>query len=627
MTETRLLARRSRRLAVLLLAVTGAPAVTLVWLGLQLLQQERSLQAQRGVERQQAALGEVIRSLDASLTDAEHFIGSGVLPHGMARLTLAGDGVVAEPADRIVWLPARRPLPGVEARRFADAERQEFQGQEVALASYQEAARSSVGPVRAGALLRAARVLRRQRHWDEALAAYERLAQIDGLEIEGAPSDLQARRAFVSVLEEAGRVDQMRAGAAALETDLLGGRWALDRPAWELATGDLARWLGRPVPVAPDRVVMSAVAEQLWQRTLREPQPARRGLVVVDGSMVTVLFESKGPEVIALAITPATVRAWSDRAARSAAWQAQISLGGSAATETGFLKAAASDSGLPWTVAVGPIADASMAAEFQTRRRLLAVGLAAILLLLGGGSYFLWQVVEREMAVARLQTDFVAAVSHELRTPLTALRHVTELLAEDDEMPKSTRAAFYEALGRNTDRLHRLVESLLDFARMESGRKPYDPQPVDAGALASEVVADFSAQRDPQSVAIEVDLETPVPRIRADRASLATALWNLLDNAIKYSPAGGPVRVSVRSHPAGVAIAVGDRGLGVPPRERAEIFQRFVRGAQARQLGIKGTGLGLAMASRIAEAHGGHIELDSEEGAGSTFRLVLPAMS
>ena len=626
MTETRLLARRSRRLALLLLAVTGPPAATLVWLGLQLLQQERSLQAQRGAERQQAALGHVVRSLEGSLADAERHL-AGPVPDGMTRLTLSADGVVAEPPDRILWLPARRPLPGVESRRFADAERLEFQGQDVALASYQEAARSSVAPVKAGALMRAARVLRRQRQWDQALAAYGRLARIEGLEIEGAPSDLQARRAFASVLEDAGRVDQMRAAAAALEADLLGGRWSLDRPAWELATGDLARWLGRPVAVSPDRVMMSAVAEQLWQRARRGPQPAQRGFVVVDGAMVTMLFESRGPDVVALAITPATVQAWSDRAARSAAWQARISLGESLATETGFLKAPASDSGLPWTVAVGPIADASMVAEFQTRRRLLAVGLAAILLLLGGGSYFLWRVVEREMAVARVQTDFVAAVSHELRTPLTALRHVTELLAEDDEMPKSTRAAFYEALGRNTDRLHRLVESLLDFARMESGRKPYDPQPLDAGALASEVVADFSAQHAPEALAIEVDLETPVPRIRADRASLSTALWNLLDNAIKYSPGGGLVRVSVRSHPAGVAIAVGDRGLGVPTRERAEIFQRFVRGAQARQLGIKGTGLGLAMASRIAEAHGGHIELDSEEGAGSTFRLVLPAMS
>jgi two-component system, OmpR family, phosphate regulon sensor histidine kinase PhoR len=431
----------------------------------------------------------------------------------------------------------------------------------------------------------------------------------------------------VSVLEDAAWTDRMRVAAGALEADLLGGRWALDRPAWDLTTADLARWLGRPTLASPDRAVVSAAAEQLWQRRLRASEAARHALLVLDAAAVTVLLEPRGDSVVALAIAPATTQAWADRAARLAPGRPTVSLGASPATSTGLLKAPASDTGLPWAVAVGPIADASLNAEFETRRRLLALGLVAILVLLGGGSYFLWRVVEREMAVARLQTDFVAAVSHELRTPLTALRHVTELLAEDDQMPQQARAAFYEALGRNTDRLQRLVESLLDFARLESGRKPYDPQPLDAGALASDVVADFSAQHAPQALAIEVDLETPAPRIRADRASLSTALWNLLDNAIKYSPPGGTVRVSVRSHPAGVAIAVGDRGLGVPARERAEIFQRFVRGAHARQLGIKGTGLGLAMASRVAEAHGGHIELDSEEGAGSTFRLVLPAMS
>ena len=201
------------------------------------------------------------------------------------------------------------------------------------------------------------------------------------------------------------------------------------------------------------------------------------------------------------------------------------------------------------------------------------------------------------------------------------------MLEEDDELPKETRAAFYEALGRNTERLHRLVESLLDFARMENGRKPYDPQPLDAGALASEVVADFRRQNAPRDVAIDLALETQGARIRADRASLTSALWNLLDNAIKYSPEGGPVRVTVHPHPAGIAIAVRDAGLGVPAGERAEIFQRFVRGEQARRLGIKGTGLGLAMASHIVEAHGGRIELDSQEGAGSTFRLVQTAMS
>ena len=250
MTETRLLGRRSRRLAVLLLAVTGPPAATLVWLGLQLLQQEKSLQVQRGAERQQAALGHVIRSLEGSLADAERHIAAGPVVDGMTRLTLSAGGVVAEPADRILWVPARHPLPGVESRQFADAERMEFQGKDAALASYRKAAESPIPTVRAGALLRVARVSRRQGQWDQALTAYGRLADISGLEIEGAPSDLQARRASVSVLEDAGRIDSMRVAAGALEADLLGGRWALDRAAWELTTADSGALARTPDPDA-----------------------------------------------------------------------------------------------------------------------------------------------------------------------------------------------------------------------------------------------------------------------------------------------------------------------------------------------------------------------------------------
>ena len=111
----------------------------------------------------------------------------------------------------------------------------------------------------------------------------------------------------------------------------------------------------------------------------------------------------------------------------------------------------------------------------------------------------------------------------------------------------------------------------------------------------------------------------------ADAPSLAHALWNLLDNAVKYSPGGRPIRVSIRPHARGIAIAVHDEGLGIPAHERREIFGRFVRGATAGRLGIKGTGLGLAIVSHIAEAHHGAIELESAEGAGSTFRLVIPS--
>ena len=131
---------------------------------------------------------------------------------------------------------------------------------------------------------------------------------------------------------------------------------------------------------------------------------------------------------------------------------------------------AASETGLPWTLVLTPGETSALSQELVNRRRLLSAGLGAIVLLLGGGSYVLWRVIRRELAVARVQTDFVATVSHEFRTPLASLRHVTELLQEDDDVPPARRKSFYEVLGRNTERLQRLVESLLDFARMEGGR-------------------------------------------------------------------------------------------------------------------------------------------------------------
>ncbi len=264
------------------------------------------------------------------------------------------------------------------------------------------------------------------------------------------------------------------------------------------------------------------------------------------------------------------------------------------------------------------------AGDFAARRRLLSAGLAAIVLLLAGGSYLLWRVVQRELAVARLQTDFVAAVSHEFRTPLTSLHHITELLEEDDDLPVERRKAFYGVLGRSTERLTRLVESLLDFSRMEGGRKPYDLQPVDAGEIAAQVVSDFQKEGIAAGFRIDLNVEGP-SALSADPGALTHALRNLLDNAIKYSPRQRDVSVSVRAQGREVAIAVRDRGMGIPPQERKEIFRKFMRGSQAKRLGIQGTGLGLAMVSHIVRAHGGTIELESEEGHGSTFRLVLPA--
>lgn len=634
MMDDFLRAAASRRLAILLVAVTLPPAVTLVWLGWQLLLQDRSLLVQRDFERRQAATDAVVHSLQLSVAEAERHVLDGPVADGMVRLMFGSAGVEAQPADRIAWLPRARS-ERLDSNGFGEAERLEFQGDlDRAAGMYLDATRASNTSVRAGALVRLARVRRRQRRWDEALRAYQDLARIEDIVIEGAPASLQARRSICAVLADAQRPTELAREAAQLERDFLAGRWIVDRPAWELTVADLERWTGQAVPIASERLAFSTVADSMWNSGIED----RRAMVAVKDGAITVLHGTRQDGTrVALAISPDVMRAWAKRAvASNAAAATQLTIvGPSGESLTGALtvgpattRIAESDSALPWTVLVHTEASASAATELANRRRLLLAALAAMLLLLAAGSYFLWRVVRRELAVARLQADFVSAVSHEFRTPLTALRHVTELLQESDEMTPDRREVFYETLGRNTERLHRLVESLLDFGRMESGRKSYDLRVLAVEAIVADVVEDFRREVAPRGIAVDLHVGTPPDlQVRGDASALANAVWNLMDNAVKYSPERRTVRVSVDRRHDGVGISVRDEGLGISPQEQQVIFGRFVRGERAMRMGIKGTGLGLAMVSHIVRAHDGSIELTSEENAGSTFTIVLPAAS
>jgi signal transduction histidine kinase len=618
-------------LTLLFLAVLVPPAITLVWLGVQLLEQDRNLWKQRDLERRQTAADAIVRSLDQMLSEAERWPAGHPVPEGALRVVVLSGEAHTDPPGLALWLPA--PLAAAEAdtRGFTDPEMLEFQGTaQRALIRYEELARSPQQSVRAGALLRIARVYRRGGQTSEALQAYRDLAAISGVAIADVPADLQARRAICDILDESGRKTELVRVAASLESDFLAGRWMLARPDWELTAGQIAGWTGHPLLVPVERKALTEAAEWLSEQSGHLDSSGRR--VVAADVPVTVLWRADGAKNTGLAMAPSLVRKWLKAAAAGGTGQVslmtdsgQALVGGTPSPGSEAVRRTAAETGLPWNVIVGPGDASYQSQDLATRRRLLSLGLGAIVLLLAGGSYMLWRVVQRELAVARLQTDFVSAVSHEFRTPLTSLRHVTELLQENDSLPPERRQTFYAALGRSTERLHRLVESLLDFGRMELGRKPYDLQPADAGAITAKVVADFENEAAAQGFTIHLQVDESAPPLRADAAALTRALWNLLDNAIKYSDQEREVWVSVDGSPDGVAIAVRDHGLGIPHRERKEIFRKFIRGEKAKQLGIKGTGLGLAMVSHIVEAHGGIIELESEEGRGSTFRLVLPA--
>lgn len=641
MSRSRAWSSTSRRLAILLLAVVLPPAVTLIWLGAQLLEQDRDVIARREEARRTVVGHAVAAEMQRSLAAADHLIEGGPVPDGLARLVVSDDRLEVVPATRLLWTPAPLRLRPAEEGLFEQPTRLEYQGELAgALAVYTRMAESPDRAVRAGALRRIARVYRRQQRWDEALAAYRKLMEFRDISDLGMPSDLLARRNLGDVLQAAGRGDELAREASRLEQDLLGAAWSLDRAAWELTVEDLEEWRGTPVAVPADRRLISQLADVLWleYRSGAVTTDAIPRVVDVDGAAVTVLARRSDTGLTAVAVAPAALEQWSARAVAGAftddarlaivGTSGQLLAGARAQSGVPTVRLNPSDTALPWTLILYSDQWSRAGEQFEYRRRLLSVGLASILLFLGGGSYFLWRVVRRELMVSRLQTDFVSAVSHEFRTPLTSLRHITELLEENDNMPAERRRSFYEVYRRNTERLHQLVESLLDFARMEAGRKVYDQQPIDAVAFATHVVAEFQRHVGPRSSPIELDAGAAHGlQLRGDRDALANALWNLLDNAVKYSPEQGSIQVRVTPHAAGAAIEVRDSGLGIARHEREAIFQRFVRGRQAVALGIKGTGLGLAMVAHIARAHGGDIIVDSEEGIGSTFRIVLPVLS
>jgi signal transduction histidine kinase len=278
---------------------------------------------------------------------------------------------------------------------------------------------------------------------------------------------------------------------------------------------------------------------------------------------------------------------------------------------------------LPWTVVTASLDPPEEDRAFALRYRLLIAGFALLVSMAGGAGYLIFRAVTRELAVARLQSDFVSAVSHEFRTPLTALRQFTDMLRERPGLNDDHRRVAYEAQSRATDRLSRLVESLLDFGRMEAGARSYQFEPRDCTELVRSVVEDFRAEARAAGHDIEFVSQGPA-EIEVDDEALTRAVRNLLDNAVKYSPEPSHLEVGLERRNGDVLIRVRDQGIGIPAHEQAGMFAKFHRGEQARRRGIKGTGIGLAMVDEIVRAHHGRVEVESEPGKGSTFTIVLP---
>jgi len=204
------------------------------------------------------------------------------------------------------------------------------------------------------------------------------------------------------------------------------------------------------------------------------------------------------------------------------------------------------------------------------------------------------------------------------------MRQFTEMLRESPNLSEDRRIVCYDAQMRSTDRLLNLVESLLDFGRMEAGARHYQFEQRDCAVLVQRAVEEFRKDPQAEQFAIQFRADTPV-QAATDGEALSRAVRNLLENAVRYSPDDRRVEVALNRTNGNLRISVRDHGIGISADDRARIFKKFQRGEQARLRGIKGTGIGLAMVDEIVKAHHGRVELESEPGAGSTFTIVLPA--
>src|SRR5712691_10893282 len=241
------------------------------------------------------------------------------------------------------------------------------------------------------------------------------------------------------------------------------------------------------------------------------------------------------------------------------------------------------------------------------------------------GAVVLFHDITELKRVDRMRSDFVANVSHELRTPLSILRGYIETLIDDPKSSSEERRRILEVMERHSKRLGLLVDDLLMLAQLESADSNLQLSDVDLLKLFGDVAHDWKKKFAEKGLAVVVDLAPDLPMIRADEARLQEVLYNLLDNAVKYSRENGGVRLRAEQGRGEIALSVSDDGVGIDKNDLPRIFERFYRADKARSPeGIRGTGLGLAIVKHIAQLHGGRVEAESELGKRATIRVILP---
>jgi signal transduction histidine kinase len=629
---------RPSRPALLFLAALGAPCVLLIGLTLRLLAQERELAEKRHADDRRRVATDIRQDLIGRTTRLrvdllERHAAADADPKSGPPLAFVarvnGDALVF-PWDAGAAAPDEPPA-FVNAIRSGEHDEFIRRFYAEAAISYTAAVNSASTPAqRAIAQLHLARVLEKDGRTERAHNAYVTLAQTsaDAVDDQRIPLALYAARRLIDSQQLT--ASDGTAAAAVLQTVLQRGT----------ALNPTAVYMGREIAAA---LVERATDAGLHATAMTLRHQAND---LADYTEQMLALQSAFPAIIARAraVSANGEVVWVPSGQSDAMWL--VGIGGQDPIVTGFQLATLVDS-IPATKRRGaaivassegePLGDplpglslrfdpAALDQEPLQRGVLLSVMLLVVGVTVAGG-YLFWRDTRREMRLAATRAQFVSSVSHELRTPLTAIRMFAETLLLGRAAKEETRDDYLQTIVSESERLTRLLDNVLDFAKIEAGRKTYHLRPcspADVVRSAASTMGDLLARN---GFHLEIATDEEIPLVLADRDALEQALLNLLSNAVKYSGCGRKIQLAVHRGNGQVVIDVADDGIGIPSAEQSRIFEKFYRVNDPEHASIPGTGLGLTLVAHVVAAHHGDIRVQSDVGRGTTFSIVLPAAS
>jgi len=607
-------ARRYQRQIGLFLLTILLPAAVLIGLAVRMMRQERELEIKRAADRRHDALDQVRRELSSrleaiKLEEVNRLIrapGSRPPenPAVVFTATVEGDRVV------LTWDFPGEPASPEFARHRQEGEAQEFAKRDpgAAAAAYRQALAAARAPAEtAEARLLLARALAKAGGTEEAVRQYRALLQEagDARDEQGIPFRLyaaerlmQAKREPEAVLNylrgEAGRAAQLTLPEAYMVRSFLESAPVSARVSSRIDELEQAVALARDFARVRPQIDSGGASKPAWAAYGKEPW------------LVTIVPASPPVPELLLAVSSA-------KAAPPGVKLAVRTLGGDYLGED-----------FPGLHVEWPPDRFSERSRPGLPAGLLMAAVALVVGITVFGGYLLLRDVNRDVRLTEVRSQFVANVSHELKTPLTAIRMFAETLALGRSRNEQARLEYLETIVNESERLARLVDNVLDFSKIEQGKKIYRLRPTSLPDVANSAVRAMQYPLVQQGFTLHLDIQEDMPPLEADPDAIEQAILNLLTNAMKYSGDAREIDLRLASRNGDAVIEVTDRGLGIAHDEQKRVFEKFYRVRSHESHLIAGTGLGLTLVAHIAKAHGGRVEVESAPGAGSTFSILIP---